>query len=87
MRAFRPIADAFRMNWSIHYSRHRERVGIFVSKLDHCLTDLLWRYKRGELAMDIACVIGNHSDLEPLAQMYGIPYRIGSESPCDLSRG
>lgn len=74
MQAFRPIANAFRMDWSIHYSRRRKRVGILVSKLDHCLTDLLWRCKSGELAMDIACVIGNHSDLEPLAQMYGIPY-------------
>jgi formyltetrahydrofolate deformylase len=72
--AFRPIAYAFRMNWSIHYSRHRKRVGILVSKLDHCLTDLLWRWKSGELAMDIPCIISNHSDLESLAQMYGIPY-------------
>lgn len=72
--AFRPIAHAFRMNWSIHYSRHRKRVGILVSKLDHCLTDLLWRWKSGELAMDVPCIISNHSDLESLAQMYGIPY-------------
>ena len=72
--AFRPIAHAFRMNWSIHYSRHRKRVGILVSKLDHCLTDLLWRWKSGELALDIPCIISNHSDLESLAQMYGIPY-------------
>lgn len=72
--AFRPIAHAFRMNWSIHYSRRRKRVGILVSKLDHCLTDLLWRWKSGELAMDIPCIISNHSDLESLAQMYGIPY-------------
>jgi len=72
--AFRPIAHAFSMNWSIHYSRRRKRVGILVSKLDHCLTDLLWRWKSGELAMDIPCIISNHSDLESLAQMYGIPY-------------
>jgi len=72
--AFRPIAHAFRMNWSIHYSRHRKRVGILVSKLDHCLTDLLWRWKSGELVMDIPCIISNYSDLESLAQMYGIPY-------------
>lgn len=72
--AFHPIAHAFRMNWSIHYSRHRKRGGILVSKLDHCLADLLWRWKSGELAMDIPCIISNHSELEPLAQMYGIPY-------------
>lgn len=74
MEAFRPIAHTFRMQWSIHYSRHRKRVGILVSKLDHCLADLLWRWKSDELAMDIPCIISNHSNLEPLAQMYGIPY-------------
>jgi formyltetrahydrofolate deformylase len=71
---FRPIADALQMNWSVHYSRHRKRAGILVSKLDHCLTDLLWRWKSGELVMDIPFIISNHRDLEPLAQMYGIPY-------------
>lgn len=71
---FRPIAHAFNMNWIVHYSRHRKRVGILVSKLDHCLTDLLWRWKSGELAMDISCIISNHTDLEALARMYDIPY-------------
>ena len=72
--AFRPIAHAFHMDWSVHYSRHCKRVGILVSKLDHCLTDLLWRWKSGELAMDIPCIISNHAGLEPLAHMYDIPY-------------
>src|SRR3984893_10136149 len=72
--AFHPIAQALQMNWSVHYARHRKRVGILVSKLDHCLTDLLWRWKSGELAMDIPFIISNHHDLEPLAQMYGIHY-------------
>lgn len=71
---FSPIAKALHMNWSVHYSHQRKRVGIFVSKFDHCLTDLLWRWKSGELAMDIPCIISNHRDLEPLAAMYGIPY-------------
>ena len=72
--SFTPIAKMFHMDWSVHYSRQRKRVGIFVSKLDHCLTDLLWRWKSGELAMDIPCIISNHQNLEALAQMYGIPY-------------
>lgn len=74
VQAFSTIAETFRMNWSIHYSRHRKRAGIIVSKLDHCLTDLLWRWKSGELAMDIPFIISNHQDLEPVAQMYSIPY-------------
>lgn len=72
--AFQPIADHFQIKWSIHYSENRKRAGILVSKLDHCLVDLLWRWKSGELKMDIPFIISNHPDLEPLAQMYGLPY-------------
>ena len=71
---FAPIAEQFSMQWSLSYSRQNKRAGIFVSKLDHCLTDLLWRWKSGELVMDIPCIISNHQDLEPLAAMYHIPY-------------
>lgn len=74
VEAFRPIADAFQMQWSVHYSQQRKRAAIFVSKLDHCLTDLLWRWKSGELAMDIPFIISNHPDLAALAEMYGVPY-------------
>ena len=62
------------MNWSVHYSRHRKRAALLVSKLDHCLTDLLWRWNSGELALDISCILSNHPDLEPVAQRYQIPY-------------
>lgn len=71
---FQSIADTFAMQWSISYSRHKKRAGIFVSKLDHCLTDLLWRWKSGELAIDIPFIVSNHRDLEPLARMYDVPY-------------
>ena len=74
VRDFTPIAEMLHMEWSVHYSRQRKRACIFVSKLDHCLTDLLWRWKSGELAMDIPCIISNHQNLEALAQMYGIAY-------------
>jgi formyltetrahydrofolate deformylase len=72
--AFEPIANTLQMQWSVHYSRERKRVGIFVSKFDHCLVDLLWRWKSGELVMDIPFIISNHTALEGLAQMYGVPY-------------
>lgn len=74
IQAFAPIAEAFDMNWSIHYSREHKRAAILVSKYDHCLVDLLWRWKSGELKMDIPCILSNHRDLEPIAQMYDIPY-------------
>ncbi|HZO73543.1 MAG TPA: formyltetrahydrofolate deformylase [Ktedonobacteraceae bacterium] len=71
---FRPIAQRFHMQWVLYYSQQRKRAGIFVSRLDHCLTDLLWRWKSGELAMEIPFIISNHPDAEPLARMYSIPY-------------
>ena len=74
VRAFTPIAERFGMHWSVHYSRERKRVGILVSKFDHCLIDLLWRWRSGELEMDISFVISNHPDLEPIVRPYGIPY-------------
>jgi formyltetrahydrofolate deformylase len=74
VEAFRPIAEIFHIQWSISYSHERKRAGILVSKLDHCLTDLLWRWKSGELAMDIPFILSNHPDLEALARMYNVPY-------------
>ena len=73
-KTFQPIAERFQMQWNVRYSRERLRVGILVSKYDHCLVDLLWRWKIGELTMDIPFIISNHPDLENLAAMYGIPY-------------
>ncbi|GHO86092.1 formyltetrahydrofolate deformylase [Dictyobacter formicarum] len=72
--AFQPIATRFQMQWHVSYSRQRKRAGILVSKYDHCLVDLLWRWKIGELTMDIPFIISNHPNLEKLANMYGVPY-------------
>ncbi|MBE3564807.1 MAG: formyltetrahydrofolate deformylase [Thermogemmatispora sp.] len=74
VEAFQPIAARFGMQWSVHYSRNRKRAAILVSRLDHCLVDLLWRWRNGELVIDIPCIISNHPDLEPLARMYQLPY-------------
>ena len=74
IQAFQPIAETFSMRWSVRYSRQRKRTAIFVSKLDHCLRDLLWRWSSGELTMDITCIISNHPDLAYIAQQYAIPY-------------
>lgn len=72
---FGEIAAAFGMAWSVHYSRRRKRCAILVSKQDHCLVDLLWRWKRGELLMDVVSVVSNHPDVEPVARMYGVPFQ------------
>ncbi|TMC22839.1 MAG: formyltetrahydrofolate deformylase [Chloroflexi bacterium] len=74
VRTFTPIAEQFQMQWNVHYSHYRKRAGIFVSRLDHCLVDLLWRWKSGELCMDIPFIVSNHPDLATLAEMYGIVF-------------
>jgi formyltetrahydrofolate deformylase len=54
--------------------RRRKRVAILVSKVDHCLLDLLWRQRRGELAMTVPMVISNHPDLRDDVRQFGIPF-------------
>ena len=51
-------------------------VAIFVSKQSHCLVDLLWRVKAGELSMNVPLVISNHSDLEEISLSFGIPFKL-----------
>jgi formyltetrahydrofolate deformylase len=71
---FRPIADELGMSWELRFSRQPLTVAIFVSRIDHCLVDLLHRYSLGELRCEIVAIVSNHSDLERLATRYGIPY-------------
>ncbi len=63
---FQPIAARYGMQWTIRACDSRKRVMILVSKLDHCLNDLLYRYRTGELTMDISAVVANHP-LETMA--------------------
>ena len=72
--AFQPIAERFSMDWDLRFSDQVPRMALFVSKLDHCLFDLLWRHRIGELVATIPFVLSNHPDLEPVARSFGIPY-------------
>jgi formyltetrahydrofolate deformylase len=74
--AFRPIAERYGMAWSLHFSDQVPRMAIFVSKLDHCLQDLLWRQRNGELRAEVAFVVGNHADLQPVAESFGVPFQL-----------
>ncbi|WP_322515727.1 formyltetrahydrofolate deformylase [Rhodopseudomonas palustris] len=58
--AFEPVADEFGINWTMRSLSEKQRVMILVSKFDHCLADLLYRWRSGEIAMDIAGIIANH---------------------------
>lgn len=65
---------AFGMLFELTAPNHRPKVVIMVSKADHCLNDLLYRQRIGQLGMDVVAVISNHPDLEPLAEWHHIPY-------------
>ncbi|MGP0019624.1 MAG: formyltetrahydrofolate deformylase [Candidatus Sulfotelmatobacter sp.] len=73
---FSPVAEAFAMKWRLAQSAQRQRMIILVSKYDHCLVDLLYRHKSGELACDIPLIISNHADNQAIADFYKIPYAI-----------
>ena len=71
---FDPIADRLGMEWRLTQPGQRKRMIILVSKYDHCLVDLLYRHKIGELNCDIPLIISNHPDNQPTADFYQIPF-------------
>jgi formyltetrahydrofolate deformylase len=79
--AFGPIAKRFRMTWELRFSDHVPRMAIFASKLDHCLQDLLWRWRSGELRAAIPVIFSNHPDLRPLAESFGVDYDVHEIRP------
>ena len=70
----KPIALDFEMEWKLSFSSERPRMAVFVSKMPHCLFDILGRVESGEWQVDIPLVISNHADLQPLVEKFGIPY-------------
>ena len=70
----REVAEPFGMDWRVTAVDVPKRVAVLVSREDHCLLDLLWRRRRGELHADIGVVISNHEDLREQVEAFGIPY-------------
>jgi formyltetrahydrofolate deformylase len=68
------VAEHFQMDWDLRFWGQRRRVAILVSRQDHCLVDLLWRWRRGELAAEVVAVISNHPDLEGEVCATGVPF-------------
>jgi formyltetrahydrofolate deformylase len=68
------VAQPFGMDWSIAYAAERKRVAILVSREDHCLLDLLWRWRSGDLDADVRLVLSNHRDAEEDAARFGVPF-------------
>ncbi|HEX2413058.1 MAG TPA: formyltetrahydrofolate deformylase [Solirubrobacteraceae bacterium] len=74
-RAFvEEVGEPFGMDWRMHYASRRKRMAILVSRHDHCLAELLWRWGRGELYADIPLVVSNHPDLEPDVARFGVRF-------------
>lgn len=71
----------YQMRWRISYSDRRKRMAIFVSRFEHCLCDLLLRFRLGELDCDIALVVSNHADLEPVAEQFGVAFHLFPITP------
>ncbi|MGH1543444.1 MAG: formyltetrahydrofolate deformylase [Arenicella sp.] len=71
---FEEVANQFDMNWEIHDKSVPSKVLIMVSKFDHCLDDLLYRHRKGELPAEITAVVSNHKDLRPMAEREGIRF-------------
>ena len=71
-------ARRYNMVCNLYFSDIRPRMAIFVSKMSHCLYDLLARWKAGEYDVDIPCIVSNHEDLRYVAEQFGIPYYVWS---------
>ncbi|HEY4346238.1 MAG TPA: formyltetrahydrofolate deformylase [Gaiellaceae bacterium] len=70
----REVARPFGMEWRLAYAAERQRLAILVSRDDHCLLDLLWRWQRGELGGEPVLVVSNHPDLEDRVRAAGLPF-------------
>jgi formyltetrahydrofolate deformylase len=84
---FAPLAQNFGMSWQLSDSALKKRLVILVSKQDHCLDDLLHRWRSGELLVDIPCVISNHEDLRSFVEWHGIPFIIVDMQDKDAAFG
>jgi len=72
--AFQPLVDRFAIDHRLEYAAERPKTAIFVSRYDHCLVDLLYRHRTGELRCDVPLIVSNHEDARPLAAFHAIPF-------------
>ena len=80
------FGERYALYTSLAFSDERPRMAIFVSKMSHCLYDLLARYRAGEWEVDIPCIISNHEDLRYVAEQFGIPFHVWSIAPDKSNR-
>ncbi|MCQ2143690.1 MAG: formyltetrahydrofolate deformylase, partial [Bacteroidales bacterium] len=75
------FSSRYEMDFNIFFSDVKPRMAIFVSKMSHCLYDLLARYKAGEWNVEIPCIVSNHEDLRYIGEMFGIPFHVWKIAP------
>jgi len=89
-KAFSSLAVDLKAQWSIRETTQPMRVVIVVSKADHCLADLLWRWRSAEMPMEVPLVVSNHEDLRPLVEREGVRFELvpvpGEKSGCPEAR-
>jgi formyltetrahydrofolate deformylase len=68
------VGEPFAMDWRMWNAGRRKRMAILVSRYDHCLLDLLWRWRRDQLEADVVLVASNHEDLRGDVEAFGLPY-------------
>ena len=83
------LAGEWRMTWRLTEATHRPTLAVFVSRTDHVLQELIYRVRAGDLRAEIACVVSNHPDLEPVARGRGhpVPPRAGDAGDQGRGRG
>jgi formyltetrahydrofolate deformylase len=72
--SFTPVAERFAMTWRLDVVGRPVRTLVMVSRAGHCLNDLLFRQRSGLLPVEVPAIVGNHTDLAPLAAFYGVPF-------------
>jgi formyltetrahydrofolate deformylase len=70
------VAERFRINYNLALTNYRPKIAILVSAYDHCLVDLLYRQRTGDLACEIVMIISNHPTAKPLADFHHVPFHL-----------
>ncbi len=85
-RALGEVASRLGLAYRLEYAERTKNVAVFVSRYGHCLHDLLWRHRLGELACNVRLIVSNHPDLEDVARQFGIPFHVIAISANDKQR-
>jgi formyltetrahydrofolate deformylase len=86
-KAFTPLATELEAEWSVREENARLRTAILVSRLGHCLADILWRWRVGELPMEIPVIISNHEDFRQRVEREGLRFEYVPIDPQDKAAG